>query len=271
MPPQSDHYWQGDAPRVGCELIRKMSRATYRSNPMKGVVGGNRALRSDRTKSISARKVRRGDKNADEVLERLPVGIARFGPLGRFAYVNPSLCRLMGYSRIELLALTVREVSHDKNHDFASRLGSRADASFQVEKRLVRKDGVGVWVALSFDSQDGLCVVEDISARKQLEIAHQSSEQRFSSLARLSSDWYWEQDTELRFTFMQSQQLAKSADVGMIGKRRWEMGFSIEGEGGWEAHWALLKDRKPQSSSCSIVQRARFNILFEPHPLRGPV
>src|SRR5258708_22503323 len=62
----------------------------------------------------------------------------------------------------------------------------------------------------------------------------------------LSSDWYWEQDAELRFTRVQvrsgdpvEQQLAER----IIGKRRWETGIEIEGT--WDEHRALLQARAP--------------------------
>jgi diguanylate cyclase (GGDEF)-like protein/PAS domain S-box-containing protein len=63
----------------------------------------------------------------------------------------------------------------------------------------------------------------------------------------LSSDWYWEQDADLRFTHVQigdevpPEELALAKNL--IGLRRWETG--IEVEGGWQAHRALLEARKP--------------------------
>jgi PAS domain-containing protein len=62
----------------------------------------------------------------------------------------------------------------------------------------------------------------------------------------LSSDWYWEQDAELRFTRVQvrsgdpvEQQLAER----IIGKRRWDTGIEIEGS--WDEHRAVLQARAP--------------------------
>lgn len=63
-------------------------------------------------------------------------------------------------------------------------------------------------------------------------------------LSGLSTDWYWEQDAELRFTRVdvhigtpEEQALARK----MLGKQRWETG--IEVDGGWDAHRALLAAR----------------------------
>jgi diguanylate cyclase (GGDEF)-like protein/PAS domain S-box-containing protein len=66
------------------------------------------------------------------------------------------------------------------------------------------------------------------------------------ALLGLTSDWYWEQDAELRFSRVDvrndstaEQNLAKR----ILGKKRWETGLEIEG--GWEAHRALLEARAP--------------------------
>src|SRR5438552_2800974 len=66
------------------------------------------------------------------------------------------------------------------------------------------------------------------------------------ALGHLSSDWYWEQDARLRFTRVEVNSEAVSEKTLarlLIGKLRWESG--IETEGGWHAHRALLRARKP--------------------------
>jgi diguanylate cyclase (GGDEF)-like protein/PAS domain S-box-containing protein len=62
----------------------------------------------------------------------------------------------------------------------------------------------------------------------------------------LTSDWYWEQDADLRFTRVQvrsGDRAEQALAERLIGKRRWETGIEIEG--GWDAHRALLDARKP--------------------------
>ena len=60
----------------------------------------------------------------------------------------------------------------------------------------------------------------------------------------LTSDWYWEQDAELRFTRVEVRNDA-AAEQGLaqriLGKKRWETGVEIEG--GWDAHRAVLESR----------------------------
>ena len=81
---------------------------------------------------------------------------------------------------------------------------------------------------------------------KQIRSAIRSRGAARAVVPSLSSDWYWEQDAELRFTRVQvrsgdpvEQQLAEA----IIGKRRWETG--VEVEGGWDEHRAALEARQP--------------------------
>ena len=57
---------------------------------------------------------------------------------------------------------------------------------------LTRPDGSRVVVLLLLD----------VTARKAAEERLRASEQRFRSLTQLSADWYWEQDAQLRFTYV---------------------------------------------------------------------
>ena len=66
------------------------------------------------------------------------------------------------------------------------------------------------------------------------------------ALFGLTSDWYWEQDAELRFTRVQVRNDAAAEQAlarELIGKMRWETGIEIEG--GWDAHRAMLEARAP--------------------------
>lgn len=51
-------------------------------------------------------------------------------------------------------------------------------------------------------------VLSDITERKQGERALRASEQRFKDLAEAASDWFWETDADLRFTFVSPRVLS---------------------------------------------------------------
>jgi len=82
--------------------------------------------------------------------------------------------------------------------------------------------------------------------RTEAEEAVRDSEARFRSLTNLSSDWFWEQDTEFRFTRIEGRLVAGGDPAlreRLIGTRRWDSGLQVEG--GWDAHRAQLAARQP--------------------------
>ncbi|MFC0252514.1 bifunctional diguanylate cyclase/phosphodiesterase [Massilia consociata] len=90
-------------------------------------------------------------------------------------------------------------------------------------------------------------LVEDMAARERAERALQQSEQRFRQLVSMSSDWYWEQDRDLRFTMVTGGFTEKAgvAVETVLGKTRWEYVPSLlETEAG-RAHIAQVKAHEP--------------------------
>ncbi len=89
--------------------------------------------------------------------------------------------------------------------------------------------------------------IGQLMIRRQAETALRESETRFRRLTALSSDWYWEQDENLRFTSMSGGMLqtigAKPQDY--LGKTRWDEAAIGLTEADWEQHKATLNARKP--------------------------
>ena len=67
-------------------------------------------------------------------------------------------------------------------------------------------------------------LVDDMVARERTEKALQQSEQRFRQLVSMSSDWYWEQDSALRFTMITGGFSEKAGVLveHLLGKTLWE-------------------------------------------------
>ncbi|MCZ8292693.1 MAG: EAL domain-containing protein [Hylemonella sp.] len=72
----------------------------------------------------------------------------------------------------------------------------------------------------------------------------QESETRFRSLAEMSTDWYWEQDTRYRFTLM-SRGLDKTGVDTYLGWTRWEMPIVGVSDAQWAEHRAMLDRHEP--------------------------
>ncbi len=132
-------------------------------------------------RSVVLEELRDSEERFSSTMELAAIGMAHVGSGGRFIYVNPQICEMLGYTEQELLAMTVKDVSHpgdvDVTDDMAAKLHAGLVKSFKTEKRYLRKDGTPVWVGLTVAvkrDRSGkplydVSVVEDISGRKGAE------------------------------------------------------------------------------------------------------
>jgi len=125
---------------------------------------------------------------------------------------------------------------------FPIRVGAQVSAVLEFAARRIRQPDTRLWQTLgALGTQIG-----QFLSRTDAERAVRESEARFRALTHLSSDWYWEQDAEYRFTRIEGRHVA-GGDVDLqrrlIGVRRWESGLEVAG--GWDAHRALLEARQP--------------------------
>ncbi|MFL6659210.1 MAG: EAL domain-containing protein [Massilia sp.] len=88
---------------------------------------------------------------------------------------------------------------------------------------------------------------EDVQARQRTEAALQQSEQRFRQLVAMSSDWYWEQDAELRYVNITGGIGEKGGipQEWLIGRTRWETVPDMAESDWGRAHIARLMERLP--------------------------
>jgi diguanylate cyclase (GGDEF)-like protein/PAS domain S-box-containing protein len=83
--------------------------------------------------------------------------------------------------------------------------------------------------------------------RHRAEQALRESEARFKSLTELSSDWYWEQDGQFRFTRFDGRYVERARDAfaHLMGRTPWECGIENEiGSDLEQSHRALLEQCK---------------------------
>src|SRR5713226_9840359 len=126
-------------------------------------------------------ELRESEERFRGAFESAAIGMALVAPDGRWLRVNPSLCRIVGYSPEELLATTFQAITHpedlDTDVEFAQRMLGGSIPHYQMEKRYFHKDGHLVWILLSVSlvrDADGrplyfVSQIQDIGARKQAE------------------------------------------------------------------------------------------------------
>lgn len=109
---------------------------------------------------------------------------------GRFTKIPPTYCQWLGYSEKELLSMRFQDLTHPDDLELdwlhCQRLIQGEIKSFDMEKRLIRKDGQIIWAELSCSivTDDAgkpvefLSYLRDITARKRAEEALRQSEAR---------------------------------------------------------------------------------------------
>lgn len=127
------------------------------------------------------------------LMEQASDGIHTYDFEGNFIDVNPGLCRMLGYTRAELLRLKVTDLVPPEDLDSTPiRFDElRAGGNVVSERRLLRKDGTLLPVEISGARlQEGLlqAIVRDISARKRAEDELRRSEEWLRAILHASRD-----------------------------------------------------------------------------------
>ena len=87
--------------------------------------------------------------------------------------------------------------------------------------------------------------ISDFCRRMLSQQRLRESEDRFRHLLALSTDWYWEQDEDLRFVhFNGMHHEVRLREQNRVGKTRWELPNKLN-DAEWDEHRAVLAARQP--------------------------
>ncbi len=127
-----------------------------------------------------------------------------------FVYVNEAACRSLGYSRDELISLTLPDIdpffTSEKGAALVARLNARG--TFTLESRHRRSDGSSFPVEIHISRIDyhgrrlNLSLARDITERKRMQEALVERERQFRSLAENMPDNVARWDTQSRYTYL---------------------------------------------------------------------
>jgi two-component system cell cycle sensor histidine kinase/response regulator CckA len=132
-------------------------------------------------------------------MQHSPIGMAVVGPDGRWLEVNPALCKIVGYSRGELLMATFQSMTHpddrEKGLQFLRQMLERQIENYQTEKRYLHKNGQVVWVQLNVSlawNPDGtprhfVAQIQDITERKQAEEQRKKLEEQLRQAQKMEA------------------------------------------------------------------------------------
>jgi PAS domain S-box-containing protein len=131
------------------------------------------------------------------LFENVPVGVALVGPDRRYVEVNPTFCRMTGYSAAELQHFSPGDITHEDDRaatEVVLAAGAAGEAYIpRIEKRYRRKDGGITWGELSTfvapvvgSAPLHAGVIVDITEHKRAEAALRRSEAYLTEAQRLS-------------------------------------------------------------------------------------
>ena len=179
--------------------------------------------------------LRESEEHFRALFEQTAVGIALLDLGGRYIQVNDRFCDITGYSREELLRMTVSDIRCEeiaKELDPHNKLLSGEIPRFTTEKRYARKDGSTAWILRTLSlARNGLlapqyfiAVIDDITDRKQMEQELKDGTQRLEAAIAasgtatfrwdlLTNEWRWDRNMGPLFGLAPGQALKDFDDV----------------------------------------------------------
>lgn len=176
----------------------------------------------------------------------------------RIEFANAALANLLGYTADELLQKPswvdiIAPEDRERVLGYCKNRASNRDAPARYEYRGLKKDGSTIWLEnlstkVVWNGQPAVqAAIVDISARRDVEAKLIEGEERFRHFAEASSDWFWEMDEDLRYTWFSErvEDFTNFPREWHYGKTREELGIPDDQQELWAEHLELLKNRQP--------------------------
>ncbi len=249
----------GDIWQIECQLRHKQGHYVHvllRAHIQRDKEGRARRLSGTNTDLTAKRdvevKLHDSEARYRALVEWSPIGIG-VHQHGRVVYANPAAVAMLGATQeSELIGLPVRELIDPR---YQSKVAARIAEGYakgvplpvEIEKFL-RRDGktIDVEIQATPITHGGEPAIQvnfiDVTERNKNEARLRESEARFRTLIELSSDWYWEQDENFRFTLIGGQ-VYNSTGMNAsqhMGKTRWEIASVNMTEADWDAHRKVI-------------------------------
>ncbi len=144
--------------------------------------------------------LRESEERFKKLFIEAPLGIALMDSLsGKIFEVNPMFAKIAGRTMEELAHIDWMSITHpddiQEDLDNMERMNAGKIPGFQMGKRYLHKDGTPIWISMTIApvkiadkvNPKHLCMIEDITQRKQSEEALRESEEKFKSAFQYSA------------------------------------------------------------------------------------
>ena len=194
-----------------------------RRNASGEIVGSSAIARDITGRKRIERELHDREELFHSAFDDAPFGIALSGRDSRILRVNPTYCRMLGYSEKELLSIRWQQITFADDlahaHESIARLLRDRPSHVEFEKRYVHKQGHLIWVRVRVSiveetkkaSWHFVNHIEDITERKISEEAIRASEDRVRLLLDSTAESIYGIDLDGNCTF------ANPACLRMIG------------------------------------------------------
>jgi len=223
--------------------------------------------------------LRKSEEQFRKIFAESPLGMAIVDGGNRFVKVNGMLCRMLGYSEEELVALSYPDIVYmeDSKPDISNirSLFKRRHTYWKNEKRCVRKSGERFWVNVTtsviVDAVDGnrylLKMLEDISKRKKAEQAIRNAKEEWERTFDAIIDPVMILDTDYQVVKANKAMMAKLGMIrsGFDGLRCYQIFHGTDSPPPFCPHAQFLADGQPHSTEVDIPRLGgHFLVVISP-------
>ncbi|MBT3465537.1 PAS domain S-box protein [archaeon] len=154
----------------------------------------------------------KSEENYKKYIENAPDGIFIVNEKGKYIDANPSACKMVGYSKEELLNLSIGDIKGEKNSKSSKQFFDlMKDGKISNNLNLKKKDGSIIYVALDaikLSKNKYMAFCKDISKIKNTQIQLKRSEEKFKTIIKNSHPIIFMIDQQGKFLLSEGQMLS---------------------------------------------------------------
>lgn len=268
-------FWRKDGTSFSVE---------YTSTPIRedGAVVGAVVVFSDITeRRRTEEELARSEERFRLLAEKMSDLVCLHGPDGRYLYLSPSCRRMLGYDPEELIGVDPYDLFYP---DDAARIRSgphsealEGDTPAPITYRIRKKSGEYIWLETLTEpilDEDGEVVrlqtsSRDVTERRRVEDALRESEERLRMAVEVSPVVLFQQDRDLRYTWIHNPQLGYDAET-ILGKTDTDLLPNEDGERLTEIKRRVLETGIGAREEIRTTVGDAFYFDLTVEPLRDP-